>query len=187
MTEKRNRCFESGVFGCVCQIPPIRASQTRLSERLQQQLPAALVQPASLGFSITASAKGQEPLCVHDALRGCCAPSDPGWAGGLERPWSRPRQAPIWEPSALIWGTFLPSSWTYMSQDFDILAIFSARRHSAAGGCYNNDVRRALEINVSVYSYSLFMLCLFVFVCVLNQLFFGPIQLRDSFRLSGTV
>lgn len=76
------------------------------------------------------------------------------------------------------------TSWTYMSQDFDIFAIFSARRRSAAGGCYNNDVRRALKINLSVYSDSLFMLCLFVFICVSNQLFFGLIQLNDSSRLS---
>lgn len=79
------------------------------------------------------------------------------------------------------------TSWTYMSQDFDIFAIFSARRHSAAGGCYNNDVRRALKINLRVYSSSLFMLCLFACICVWNQLFFGLIQLSDSFRLSCTI
>lgn len=79
------------------------------------------------------------------------------------------------------------TSWTYMFQDFDIFAIFSACRRSAAGGCYNNDVRRALKINLSVYSYSLFMLCLFVFICVSNQLFFGLIHLSDSFCLSCTI
>lgn len=74
-----------------------------------------------------------------------------------------------------------------MYPDFDIFAIFSARRHSAAGGCYNNDVRRALKINLSVYSYALFMLCLFVFICVSNQLFLGLIRLSDSFRLSCAI
>lgn len=61
-----------------------------------------------------------------------------------------------------------------MSQDVDILAIFGARRHSAAGGCDNNDVRRAFE-NKSVFIPALRSrcVCLFVFIRVSNQLFFG--------------
>lgn len=58
------------------------------------------------------------------------------------------------------------TSWTYMSQDFDIFAIFSARRRSAAGGCYNNDVRRALKINLCLFQLSFHVVFVCVYLCI---------------------
>lgn len=64
-----------------------------------------------------------------------------------------------------------------MSQDVDVLAIFSARRHSAAGGCYDNDVRRALKINLCLFLLSIHVVFVCVYPCIEPAVFGGA----DSF------
>lgn len=73
-----------------------------------------------------------------------------------------------------------------MSQDIDVLAIFSARRYSAAGGCYNNDVRRALKINLCLFLLPIHVVFVCVYPCIEPAVFWGLIPFSGSFRLSCT-
>lgn len=55
-----------------------------------------------------------------------------------------------------------------MSQDVDVFAIFSARR-----GCYNNDVRRALKINLCLFQLSIHVVFVCVYPCFEPAVFWG--------------
>lgn len=73
-----------------------------------------------------------------------------------------------------------------MSQDVDVFAIFSARRRSAAGGCYNNDVRWALKRNLFTPALHSCCVCLCLSVYRTSCFFGGLIPFSGSFRLSCT-